>query len=86
MRRESYGTVSLKKDGDSVKGRVITQELDQMFVGRRFWNFYYFDPGVLEGKGKTKSRTVQNKALKAILKPETPKWVDNRKKSEAEEG
>ena len=43
-------------------------------------NFYYFDPEVLEGKGKTKSRTVQNKVLKAILKPEIPKWVDNRKK------
>ena len=40
-----------EQNGDSVKGRVITQELDQMFVGR-FWDTF-FDPGVLEGKGNT---------------------------------
>ena len=37
--------------------------------------------GYWRERGKHKSRTVQNKVLKAILKPEIPKWVDNRTKA-----
>lgn len=45
-----------------------------------FGTFAILTQGYWRERGKHKSRTVQNKVLKVIFQPETPKWVDNRKK------